>query len=67
MSNPSEGGSYIRHPDGTLERVEFTKPAGGAAEPERAAGPEGAATGPAATATDEPNAAKLTPRTKKGS
>jgi hypothetical protein len=67
MINPSEGGSYIRHPDGTLERVEFTKPAGGAAEPERAAGPEGADTGPAANANDEPSVAPPAPRTKKGS
>ena len=28
MSNPSEGGSYVRHEDGTLERREFTLPAG---------------------------------------
>ncbi len=27
MSKPTEGGSYVRHPDGTLERKEFTRPA----------------------------------------
>ena len=25
----AKGGSYIRHPDGKLDRVEFTKPAAG--------------------------------------
>lgn len=27
VEEPREGGSYIRHPDGSLERVEFTAPA----------------------------------------
>lgn len=27
MTNPHEGGSYERQPDGTLKRVEWTRPA----------------------------------------
>jgi hypothetical protein len=31
--HPTEGGSYVRRPDGTLERVEFTRPADAPPEP----------------------------------
>lgn len=36
---PREGGSYIRHPDGALERVAFTRPRESGNAPQAASAP----------------------------